>query len=393
MLSLRGGSCPFVESVLVLSFLIAQEKAAKAKAKAKAKNKAKAKPKPKGRRPKAKAKQGSTKRKRDAEEDDEDDEDYDDDDGDGEQAQVEDDGEQAQVDCHTSGGDGGEQAQVEDDGEQAQVDCHTSGGDGGEQAQVEDDGEQAQVVRHPSEEQLEQVESEVVEQHSGDDDILNSVAPVELFGIDDPASGQNITGPPSQADEACAESVREVIADSSVPVDSLIAELDTAAPSASSSSVPAAPVPNVAQGDHPKASSSQVAPVGKGPKSGGGGGGPKVYQSPQILTRCEPNFRFKVGLDYNAHRFYVKCSLPLSDFLPPYDKQKSFSKSFASDRKTWRTCLELVHHHCWSKWELVKDRYPLAPNQIKQKPGVVPEDVLNEIEQEVNNLGPPTQYK
>ena len=43
--------------------------------------------------------------------------------------------------------------------------------------------------------------------------------------------------------------------------------------------------------------------------------------------------------------------------------------------------------------ELVKDRYPLAPNQIKQKPGVVPEDVLNEIEQEVNNLGPPTQYK
>ena len=367
MLSLRGGSCPFVESVLVLSFLIAQEKAAKAKAKAK--NKAKAKPKPKQRRPKAKAKQGSTKRKRDAEEDDEDDEDYDDDDGDG------------------------EQAQVEDDGEQAQVDCHTSGGDGGEQAQVEDDGEQAQVVRHPSEEQLEQVESEVVEQHSGDDDILNSVAPVELFGIDDPASGQNITDPPSQADEACAESVREVIADSSVPVDSLIAELDTAAPSASSSSVPAAPVPNVAQGDHPKASSSQVAPVGKGPKSGGGGGGPKVYQSPQILTRCEPNFRFKVGLDYNAHRFYVKCSLPLSDFLPPYDKQKSFSKSFASDRKTWRTCLELVHHHCWSKWELVKDRYPLAPNQIKQKPGVVPEDVLNEIEQEVNNLGPPTQYK
>ena len=391
MLSLRGGSCPFVESVLVLSFLIAQEKAAKAKAKAKAKNKAKAKPKPKGRRPKAKAKQGSTKRKRDAEEDDKDDEDSDDDDGDGEQAQVDDDGEQAQVDCHTSGGDGGEQAQVEDDGEQAQVDCHTSGGDG-EQAQA-DDGEQAQVVRHPSEEQLEQVESEVVEQHSGDDDILNSVAPVELFGIDDPASGQNITGPPSQADKACAESVQEVIADSSVPVDSLIAELDTAAPSASSSSVPAAPVPNVAQGDHPKASSSQVAPVGKGPKSGGGGGGPKVYQSPQILTRCEPNCRFKIGLDYNAHRFYVKCSLPLSDFLPPYDKQKSFSKSFASDRKTWRTCLELVHHHCWSKWELVEDRYPLAPNKVKQKPGVVPEDVLNEIEQEVNNLGPPTQYK
>ena len=53
-------------------------------------------------------------------------------------------------------------------------------------------------------------------------------------------------------------------------------------------------MPNVAQGDHPKASSSQVAPVGKGPKSGGGGGGgPKVYQSPQILTRCEPNLPFQ----------------------------------------------------------------------------------------------------
>jgi len=105
VLSLRGVSCPFVESALFLSFLIAQEKAAKKKAKAKAKNKAKAKAKPKGRpKGKAKAKQGATKRKRD-EEEDEDDEDYDDD-GDGE-AQVEE-SEQAQVDCHTDG----EQAQV-----------------------------------------------------------------------------------------------------------------------------------------------------------------------------------------------------------------------------------------------------------------------------------------
>ena len=106
------------------------------------------------------------------------------------------------MDCHTSGSD------VEN-GEQAQVDCHTSGGDG-EQAQVE----QAQVACHTSEEQLEQVESEVVAQHDGDDDILNSVTPVELFGNDDPASDQNITGPPGQVDEAFAESVQEVIADS-----------------------------------------------------------------------------------------------------------------------------------------------------------------------------------
>ena len=121
--------------------------------------------------------------------------------------------------------------------------------------------------------------------------------------------------------------------------------------------------------------------------------GAKVYQSPQVLTRLEPNHRFKIGQDYNAHRFYMKCPLPLSDFLPPYDKQKSFSKSSASDRKTWRTCLELVHHHCWPKWELVKDKYPLAPTQVEQRPGVAPEDVFNDIEPEVLNFGPPTQYK
>lgn len=226
----------------------------------------------------------------------------------------------------------------------------------------------------------EQVESEVEQQHE-------PVTPVELFPadiIEDTAASDQIFGPVAAEPE-----VEGAIA---VPVpEPLLDEAPAPAPSSSSSSLPTAPVPADAAAS--EVDPSQTADqVDAKDKSGGGGGGTKVWTSPAILARLEPNSHFKIGLNTNDHRFFVKCNLALSDFLPPYDK-KSFSKSFAKDRTLWKDSLRAVHEHCWSKWYLVRDRYPLAPSQVNQHPGQVPDDVLRDLQEHIQNLGIPTQYK
>ena len=310
------------------SFLLPIAQEKAAKKKAKAKAKNKTKPKPKGRpKGKAKAKLHSSKRKRDEEDED----DNDDDSGDG--------------------NDDSTKVDVDKTAEQAQVDWHASG---------------------------DQVESEVEQQHE-------PVTPVELFPVIGDTASDHISGPVAEPDQ-----VEEAIAVSAPP---LLDDTPAPAPS-SSSSVPPAPVPGDAAASEvgPSETADHVDPAKhKSGGGGGGGGGVKVWTSPAILARLEPNSHFKIGLNTNDHRFFVKCNLPPSDFLPPYDK-KSFSKSFAKDRNIWQESLRLVHDHCWSKWELVKDRYPLAPSQVNQLPGPVPDDVFRDLKEPIESLGAPTQY-
>ena len=146
-----------------------------------------------------------------------------------------------------------------------------------------------------------QVESEVEQQHE-------PVTPVELFPVIGDTASDHISGPVAEPDQ-----VEEVIAVSAPP---LLDDTPAPAPS-SSSSVPPAPVPGDAAASEvvPSETADHVDPAKhKSGGGGGGGGGVKVWTSPAILARLEPNSHFKIGLNTNDHRFFVKCNLPASDF-------------------------------------------------------------------------------
>ena len=59
---------------------------------------------------------------------------------------------------------------------------------------------------------------------------------------------------------------------------------------------------------------------------------------------------------------------------------------------TWEVALSEVHELTWRKWKLVSDVSPLTLETGEQRPGHVPNDVLDLLRPIIDNLDPPTHY-
>jgi hypothetical protein len=152
---------------------------------------------------------------------------------------------------------------------------------------------------------------------------------------------------------------------------------------------PAEPLPAE---EHP---ADAIVPLGAGQRreeaqGKAGGGGLKVYSTPAILAMLEPNSFFKMRLKHNDHRFEVECTTPHEDaYIEPFNR-KTFSRSFANC--DWKEVLKKVHTRCWEKWQLVADKYPLAPGKEAQVPGEVPADVMEALEEKIQSMPPVVRY-
>ena len=108
------------------------------------------------------------------------------------------------------------------------------------------------------------------------------------------------------------------------------------------------------------------------------------------LKQLPENSFFKMRLEHNDHRFEVECTTPHEDaYIEPFDR-KTFSRSFANC--DWKEVLKKVHSRCWEKWQLVADKYPLAPGKEAQVPGEVPADVMEALEEKMHSMPPVVRY-
>ena len=74
----------------------------------------------------------------------------------------------------------------------------------------------------------------------------------------------------------------------------------------------------------------------------------------------------------------------------PYS-QKTLSRSFAS-RLSWEDALAEVRDFTWRKWKLLMDVSPLTLETGEQRPGRVPQEVLDLLKPVIENMDAPTNY-
>ncbi|CAK9004508.1 Uncharacterized protein SCF082_LOCUS8216 [Durusdinium trenchii] len=135
--------------------------------------------------------------------------------------------------------------------------------------------------------------------------------------------------------------------------------------------------------DKPKASSPVRAPV------------VRVHRSPaEILNQLSPP-GMMLRMTYNDHRFKVEIGSRFhessSKLKAPYS-QKSYSKSFASGAPTWQEALSDVHNHAWTKHNLMVIAGYMVGASNPQSPGVIPEEVLSDLQPEIEKMPPPKKY-
>ena len=135
--------------------------------------------------------------------------------------------------------------------------------------------------------------------------------------------------------------------------------------------------------DKPKASSPVRAPV------------VRVHRSPaEILNQLSPP-GMMLRMTYNDHRFKVETGSRFhessSKLKAPYS-QKSYSKSFASGAPTWQEALSDVHNHAWTKHNMMVIAGYMVGSSDPQSPGVIPEDVLSDLQPEIEKMPPPKKY-
>lgn len=122
----------------------------------------------------------------------------------------------------------------------------------------------------------------------------------------------------------------------------------------------------------------------------------RVHRTPQdIMQMLLPNKDFMISIKFNDWRFDSSCKLQLSathmkKLYAPYS-QKTLSRSFAS-RLSWEDALAEVHDFTWRKWKLLMDVSPLTLETGEQRPGCVPQEVLDLLKPVIENMDAPTTY-
>ena len=89
----------------------------------------------------------------------------------------------------------------------------------------------------------------------------------------------------------------------------------------------------------------------------------------------------------------VECKKGHRRAFDPHFSKKTFSKQFVNIE--WGYALKIVHAHAWQKWHLVKDdpAYKLQTGQEEQKPGIVPQELLDSLQSTIDDLPPAKAYK
>lgn len=115
--------------------------------------------------------------------------------------------------------------------------------------------------------------------------------------------------------------------------------------------------------------------------------GPRVYSTPEVLARLEPCSIFRVRLNFNDHRFTCETKASDERWLDKH-AQKSYSKGFKIDRN-WQGALRDVHSYMWEKFSVTRDKWPLRPGMVEQRPGEVPQGVFDDLQRTVESMPEP----
>ena len=114
----------------------------------------------------------------------------------------------------------------------------------------------------------------------------------------------------------------------------------------------------------------------------------KVNASPtEILDRlCPPTCRILLNqCDWRwTATWQETCELWIDQL-----SKRSFSRSF--DRSNWRSKLQAVHEHAWSKWQIASARFPLPKGSEPQEPGHISPEIFGELEAAIR-LPEPKKY-
>lgn len=117
----------------------------------------------------------------------------------------------------------------------------------------------------------------------------------------------------------------------------------------------------------------------------------KVHSSPkEILDRLAPPL-VTIRLNHNDHRFACTFNYDSPEFAGDL-KSKYFSKGF-NETVTWMAALQEVHQHAWAKWSFDMARAPLADNQEEQLPGILDQELVDELSIHIHKLPPKKKYQ
>ena len=120
----------------------------------------------------------------------------------------------------------------------------------------------------------------------------------------------------------------------------------------------------------------------------------KIHRSPDdILLPISPQPACAIRLNFNDHRFgaYWKPDIDSTAWVDEMSR-KSFSRCFTSE--TWRDKLIEVHEFAWRKWHLAKHEpdLELEYGSEPQEPGVIPNEIFEDLEPVITTMPPPKQY-
>ena len=103
----------------------------------------------------------------------------------------------------------------------------------------------------------------------------------------------------------------------------------------------------------------------------------KVHKSPDwLMSQLAPPGAV-MGIGFKDHRFSSASKLDATGLVPPYT-QKHYSLVWGGIR-TWQEALIGVHSFNWEKWSLLKSQAPLRPDEREQRPGDIPQAIMDDI--------------
>ena len=124
----------------------------------------------------------------------------------------------------------------------------------------------------------------------------------------------------------------------------------------------------------------------------------KKYTSPDILREISPP-GCRITLNTNEHRFTsawkrsIECEAWVDELA-----NKSYSQSFNSSvTDDWKLKLAAVHSYAWTKWSIAVDHCTIPELQlptgaVEPTPGMIPEDVYQQLSPSIQTLPARKQY-
>ena len=113
-------------------------------------------------------------------------------------------------------------------------------------------------------------------------------------------------------------------------------------------------------------------------------------RTPDEITNMlsPPGCKIRVG--FKDHRFTSSWKMDHSELDAPYS-QKTMTATFVTLRG-WQDALRRVHAHNWEKWNRVKHIHPLEPGVPEQRPGVIDQEIFDQLQATIDNLGVVKRY-